>query len=98
MLTFKQYSPWYQFFKQALYFDLCLTNRHTRFLVEAKVAKNVCQSFQTLYEASPIINVTHRSFAVFYPIMYVTHISFAAPAPAIRDFFWYICSITRGFL
>ena len=39
MLTFKQYSPWYQFFKQALYFDLCLTNRHTRFLVELKVAK-----------------------------------------------------------
>ena len=42
----------------------------------------------TLYEASPIINVTHRSFAVFHPIMYVTHRSFAAPAPAIRDFFW----------
>ena len=42
----------------------------------------VCQSFQTLYEASPIINVTHRSFAVFHPIMYVTHRSFAAPAPA----------------
>ena len=49
---------------------------------------NICQSFQTLYEASPIINVTHRSFAVFHPIMYVTHRSFAAPAPAIRDFFW----------
>ena len=48
----------------------------------------VCQSFQTLYEASPIINVTQRSFAVFHPIMYVTHRSFAAPAPATRDFFW----------
>ena len=48
----------------------------------------VCQSFQTLYEASPIINVTRRSFAVFHPIMYVTHRSFAAPAPAIQDFFW----------
>ena len=49
---------------------------------------NICQSFQSLYEASPIINGTHRSFAVFHPIMYVTHRSFAAPAPAIRDFFW----------
>ena len=53
-------------------------------LVEAYV----CQSFQTLYEASPIINVTQRSFAVFHPIMYVTQRSFAAPAPATRDFFW----------
>ena len=41
-----------------------------------------------MYEVSPIINVTHRSFAVFHPIVYVTHRSFAAPAPAIRDFFW----------
>ena len=49
---------------------------------------NICQSFQTLYEASPIINVTHRSFAVFHPIMYVTRRSFAAPAPATRDVFW----------
>ena len=49
---------------------------------------NICQSLQSLYEASPIINVTHRSFAVFHPIMYVTHRSFAAPAPTIRDFFW----------
>ena len=49
---------------------------------------NICQSFRTLYEASPIINVTHRSFAVFHPIMYVTHRSFAAPAPGKRDFFW----------
>ena len=60
---------------------------------------NICQSFQTLYEASPIINVTHRSFAVFHPIMYVTHRSFAAPAPAIRDFFRvipYIYSLLRG--
>ena len=58
----------------------------------------VCQSFQTLYEASPIINVTHRSFAVFHPIMHVTHQSFAAPAPAIRDFFWlyHTCSLLRG--
>ena len=48
----------------------------------------VCQSFQTLYEASPIINVTRTSFALFHPIMYVTHRSFAAPALAIRDFFW----------
>ena len=58
----------------------------------------VCQSFQTLYEASPIINVTHRSFAVFHPIMYVTHRSFAAPAPAIRDFFWlyHKYSLLRG--
>ena len=44
----------------------------------------VCQSFQTLYEASPIINVTHRSFA--------------APAPATRDFFWlyHTYSLLRG--
>ena len=58
----------------------------------------VCQSFQTLYEASPIINVTHRSFAVFHPIMYVTHRSFAAPAPATRDFFWlyHTYSLLRG--
>ena len=58
----------------------------------------VCQSFQTLYEASPIINVTHRSFAVFHPIMYVTHGSFAAPALAIRDFFWlyHTYSLLRG--
>ena len=47
----------------------------------------VCHLFQTLCEASPIINVTQRSFAVFHLIMYVTHRSFAAPAPAIRDFF-----------
>ena len=38
----------------------------------------VCQSFQTLYEASPIINVTQRSFSVFHPITYVTNRSFAA--------------------
>ena len=44
-------------------------------------------SFQTLYEASPIINVTHRSFAVFHPIMYVTHRSFAAPAPLRFEIF-----------
>ena len=58
----------------------------------------VCQSFQTLYEASPIINVTHKSFAVFHPIMYVTHRSFAAPAPVIRDFFWlyHTYSLLRG--
>ena len=58
----------------------------------------VCQSFQTLYEASPIINVTDRSFAVFHPIMYVTHRSFAAPAPATRDFFWlyHTNSLLRG--
>ena len=57
-----------------------------------------CQSFQTLYEASPIINVTHRSFAVFHPIMYVTHRSFAAPTPATRDFFWlyHTYSLLRG--
>ena len=48
----------------------------------------VCQSFQTICEASSIINVTQRSFAVFHPVMYVTHRSFAAPAPSIRDFFW----------
>ena len=59
---------------------------------------NICQSFQTLYEASPIINVTHRSFAVFHPIMCVTHRSFAAPAPVIRDFFWlyHTYSLLRG--
>ena len=45
------------------------------------------KSFQTLYEASPIINVTHRSFAVFHPIMYVTHRSFAAPAPLRFEIF-----------
>ena len=58
----------------------------------------VCQSFQTLYEASSILNVTHRSFAVFHPIMYVTHRSFAAPAPAIQDFFWlyHTYSLLRG--
>ena len=58
----------------------------------------VCQSFQTLYKASPIINVTHRSFAVFHPIMYVTHRSFVAPAPATRDFFWlyHTYSLLRG--
>ena len=58
----------------------------------------VCQSFQTLYEASPIINVTQRSFAVFHPIMYVTHRSFAAPAPATPDFFWlyHTYSLLRG--
>ena len=58
----------------------------------------VCQSFQTLYEASPIINITQRSFAVFYPIMYVTHRSFAAPARATRDFFWlyHTYSLLRG--
>ena len=58
----------------------------------------VCPSFQTLYEASPIINVTQRSFAVFHPIMYVTHRSFAAPAPATRDFFWlyHTYSLLRG--
>ena len=59
---------------------------------------NICQSFQTLYEASLIINVTHRSFAVFHPIMYVAHRSFAAPAPATRDFFWlyHTYSLLRG--
>ena len=58
----------------------------------------VCQSFQTLYEASPIINVTHRSFAAFHPIMYVTQRSFVAPARAIRDFFWlyHTYSLLRG--
>ena len=58
----------------------------------------VCQSFQTLYEASPITNVTHRSSAVFHPIMYVTHRSFAAPAPATQDFFWlyHTYSLLRG--
>ena len=58
----------------------------------------VCQSFQTLHEASPIINVTQRSFAVFHPIMYVTQRSFAAPAPATRDFFWlyHTYSLLRG--
>ena len=54
---------------------------------------NICQSFQTLYEASPIINVTHRFFAVFHPILYVTHRSFSAPAPAIRDFSGYTIHI-----
>ena len=58
----------------------------------------VCQSFQTLYEASPIINVTQGSFAVFHPIMYVTQGFFAAPASAIRDFFWlyHTYSLLRG--
>ena len=58
----------------------------------------VCQSFQTLYEASPITNDTHRSFAVFHPIMYVTHRSFAVPAPATRDFVWlyHAYSLLRG--
>ena len=55
---------------------------------------NICQSFQTLYEASPIINVTLRSFAVFHPIMYVTHRSFAAPAPFLV--IPYIYSLLRG--
>ena len=57
-----------------------------------------CQPFQTLCEASPIINVTQRSFAVFHPIMYVAHRSFAAPAPTIRDFFWlyHAFSLLRG--
>ena len=46
----------------------------------------------------PIINVTHRSFAVFHPIMYVTHRSSAAPAPATREFFWlyHTYSLLRG--
>ena len=58
----------------------------------------VCQSFETLCEASPIINYTQRSFAVFHPIMYVTQRSFAAPAPAIRYFFWlyHTYSLLRG--
>ena len=53
---------------------------------------------QALCEASPIINVTHRSFAVFRPIMYVTHRFSAAPAPAIRHFFWlyHTYSLLRG--